>query len=127
MAYNAAFDSISVMSQWSVQLPMLSHITIVETIHSGVLEKRKCLSLVFSPFLTFSILSNTTGQIHQNITILRSLYWLEYFNPFPNTTFWDRPKFKEAADNNIKAICILQKYPIRFKTSFTALNNPIVF
>ena len=22
------------------------------------------------------------------------------FNPFPNTPFWDRPKFKEAADDN---------------------------
>ena len=21
-------------------------------------------------------------------------------NPFPNPPFWDRPKFKEAADNN---------------------------
>ena len=21
-------------------------------------------------------------------------------NPFPKTPFWDRPKFKEAADNN---------------------------
>ena len=21
-------------------------------------------------------------------------------NPFPNTPFWDRPKFKEAADHN---------------------------
>ena len=22
------------------------------------------------------------------------------FNPFPNTPFWDCPKFKEAADDN---------------------------
>ena len=23
-------------------------------------------------------------------------------NPFPNTSFWDHPKFKEAADDNLK-------------------------
>ena len=26
---------------------------------------------------------------------------VEKFNPFPNTPLWDRPKFKEAADDNL--------------------------
>ena len=26
--------------------------------------------------------------------------WGALVNPFPNTPFWDRPKFKEAADDN---------------------------
>ena len=25
---------------------------------------------------------------------------INLFNPFPNTPFWDAPKFKEAADDN---------------------------
>ena len=25
---------------------------------------------------------------------------LQNINPFPNTPFWDHPKFKEAADDN---------------------------
>ena len=30
-------------------------------------------------------------------------YWKSSVNPFPNTQFWDHPKFKEAADDNWNA------------------------
>ena len=34
------------------------------------------------------------SDLYKNIAVA------EIVNPFPNTPFWDRPKFKEAADNN---------------------------
>ena len=39
------------------------------------------------------------GEIAQNEQFY-AIYILKSFNPFPNTPFWDRPKFKEAADDN---------------------------
>ena len=39
-----------------------------------------------------------------NLTIYRSVrscrIVIMIVNPFPNTPFWDRPRFKEAADDN---------------------------
>ena len=32
--------------------------------------------------------------------LLEAMKPLLYFSPFPKTSFWDLPKFKEAADDN---------------------------
>ena len=40
------------------------------------------------------------GTVHGISIEHHSLGSSEMFNPLPNTPFWDRPKFKEAADDN---------------------------
>ena len=49
-----------------------------------------------------------------------------FVNPFPNKPFWDRPKFKEAADDNWKlAINPLPHMPI-LGSSNSAANKDMM-
>ena len=55
----------------------------------------KCTTLTSSD-------SNETGSENIRVVSLRAkeITKITRFNAFPNTPFWNRPKFKEAADDN---------------------------